>query len=102
MLANIPEILKNMGTLITKLRNIQLEENEEYWLCAGDVTALYPSMDINRTLAALTWFMETHIPKMRPITRRFILALARWILTNSYLEWNGRVFLQIIGTAMGT
>jgi hypothetical protein len=32
----------------------------------------------------------------------FILAIADFVMKNSYVEYEGRVYVQVIGTAMGT
>ncbi len=62
-----------------------------------DVTALYPSIDIQ---AALPLFREYLIRIKFPHTT-FVLAAIDFIHKYSVVEWDGDVFLQSFGTAMG-
>jgi hypothetical protein len=69
-------------------------------LCA-DVTALYPSIPLDFGITVVSEFcFERHL--MPPDKLRFILSLMQWVLCNNYLTFDGQVYLQIKGTAMGT
>jgi hypothetical protein len=61
-------------------------------LLSADVDSLYPSIDITRRLKNGT----------PPKDREFTIFLLRWVLFNNVLEFNGQLYLQIRGTAMGT
>jgi hypothetical protein len=69
-------------------------------LLAADVESLYPSIDINRGLDALEDALKNH--KVDNDTRRFIILLTRWVLMNNVTEFNGKLYIQTRGTAMGT
>jgi hypothetical protein len=59
-------------------------------LLAADVDSLYPSIDINRGLDALDDALRsTNTPHN---IRIFIVKLARWVLFNNYLEFNGKLY----------
>jgi hypothetical protein len=69
-------------------------------LLSADVDSLYPSIDINRGLDAIN---EALIEAKTPSTdREFTIFLLRWVLYNNVIEFNGKLYLQIRGTAMGT
>ena len=69
-------------------------------LLAADVESLYPSIDINRGLDALTAALKANNTDRD--TRHFIVQLTRWVLMNNVTEFNGKLYIQICGTAMGT
>ena len=68
------------------------------------VVALYPSIDLERGLKSLIWFLETKCDFSEQLCY-FIWVLARFVLTHCYVacpEITTNKFHQIIGTAMGT
>lgn len=97
-----PYVLKDSLSLCRTLDKIRLPENIK--IATFDVTALYPSIDLERGLRSLGWFIRKFTIFDEPLTQ-FILALAEFVLTNCFIECrelNGRIFHQLIGTAMGT
>ena len=62
----------------------------------------HPSINIEDGLKALDWFMDKYMKHCPPDTKQFILMLARWVLENNYVEFEGAIYRQVIGTAMGT
>jgi hypothetical protein len=102
---NQPSILKDSLSMIRKLHKIDLTPYSTLLIATADVTALYPSIDIERGLIALLWFLNTHT-KHTQLVKTFIMDLARFILENNYVECKlsniPHIFLQLIGTAMGT
>ena len=95
-------ILKDSSQLVAILDQMTIQEGEELLLNSADVTALYPSINIEDGLKALDWFMDKYMKHCPPDTRQFILVLARWVLENNYVEFEGVIYHQLIGTAMGT
>ena len=100
-----PHVLQDSLSLIRLLENMNLSPDQEIFLTSADITALYPSINIEDGLEAMRWFMKEHtiIPEN---LQKLYLRLARFILENNYVECRGlaegRFFLQKIGTAMGT
>ena len=73
-------------------------------LTAADVNALYPSIQLERGMTALRWFMEQHT-SFNQTLKDLCLKLAHFVLTNNYVECEelgDASYRQIIGTAMGT
>jgi hypothetical protein len=98
-----PRILKNTGQLVSKVSEIELDARDPHWVFAADVTQLYPSMDLGRTIDALRWFLNNHCSKkLSEHIKEFIIQLALYVLRNAYIYYRGKRYLQRIGTAMGT
>ena len=95
-------ILRDSSQLIAELEKMKIKEGESLLLNAADVTALYPSINIEDGIKALNWFMETYMKDVPQITRQFLSTLAKWVLENNYIEFEGVKYHQVIGTAMGT
>ena len=100
-----PHVLKDSITLIRRLEALQMCCREIY-ITTADVAALYPSINIDAGMDALRWFMHEHT-RIPASLQALYLNLARFILENNYvecqdLEEGSKIFLQKIGTAMGT
>lgn len=64
----------------------------------SDVKNLYPSIPIKYGLQAIEELLECYmVPNIK-----FLVSLLNWILTNNYLSFEGTIYLQTSGTAMGT
>ena len=46
--------------LIQTIRGLRFADDEQIMLTAADVNALYPSIQVERGMAALRWFMDHH------------------------------------------
>ncbi len=95
-------ILKDSSQLVAIMDQMQIKEDEKLLLNTADVTALYPSIDIADGLQAFDWFMEKYMKDCPVETRRLNSALAKWVLGNNYVEFEGVKYHQRIGTAIGT
>ena len=98
LLKLIPTYLSNSAQLVKTIENIQLPKY--YQFVEADVDNLYPSIDIPDGLLAMKKFLKNvgwHQSKID-----FGMDLFRWVLTNNYLCFGTRIFLQISGTAMGS
>jgi len=73
-------------------------------LTAADVNSLYPSIQLDRGMSALRWFMDKHT-SFNQTLKDLCLKLAYFVLTNNYVECKelgDTIYCQRIGTAMGT
>ena len=92
-------------TLIRKLDKVSVSTDHNLRFATFDVTALYPSIDLERGLISMKWFLETFCVDFQPEVTKLVLVLARFVLTHCYIscpEVSAHPFLQLIGTAMGT
>jgi len=99
-----PHVLKDSMELIRTIRGLRFNADEQIMLTAADVNALYPSIQLERGMAALRWFMDHHT-SFNQTLKDLCLRLAHFVLTNNYVtckELGGAIYRQIVGTAMGT
>ena len=66
---------------------MKIKEGEFLLRNAADVTALYPSINIEDGIKAFNWFVETYMKDVPQITRQFLSALAKWVIENKYIEF---------------
>ena len=72
-----------------------------YQFIAADVENLYPSINIDDALQAISSFLNDRslFPRAQI---NFLVKLIRWVLKNNYIMFGNNTYLQIRGTAMGT
>ena len=98
-----PHVLKDSLDLIRIVEGLRFATGQ-IMLTAADVNALYPSIQLERGMTALQWFMEQHT-SFNQTLKDLCLKLAHFVLTNNYVECEelgDASYRQIIGTAMGT
>jgi hypothetical protein len=106
LVKRIPTILKDTTQMLFNLKDPILKSNcfkhkDSLWLVSCDVEALYPSMDIQTGLKLLNMFLE--MQDYQPVERRnFLLKAAEYVLRNMYIHFNGKIYKQKFGAAMGS
>ena len=96
-------VRKDSLTFVRMLDQLVVPMDNRLRWATYDVQALYPSIDLERGLKSLQWFMETECDFSDNL-QEFILTVARFVLTHSYIycpEISTNIFHQIIGAAMG-
>lgn len=73
--------------------------NTQARLVAADVTSLYTNIDTTLGVARVRSLLRAHVT---PDEANFLADLLEWVLRNNYFEFNGQLYHQIKGTAMGT
>jgi len=99
-----PFVLRDSLSFIRMLDKLFVPTSNKLRFATFDVVALYPSIDLERGLKSLKWFLETECDFSKEL-RDFILELSRFVLTHCYVacpEISTNIFHQVIGTAMGT
>ena len=98
-------VLRDSLDLIRILERKRFESHGEATLTSADVNALYPSINLERGMTALSWFMDHHTSFSQTL-KDLCLKLAHFVLTNNYVECKelgGAMYQQVVGTAaMGT
>lgn len=92
--ADIYEIAKNSKSVVQDLEKLRI--TEDVLLVTYDVKAMYPSIDLEdafRTLSGHYLFQEQH---------GFWMRVLQAIMRYNFVEWNGDIYQQMQGTAMGT
>ena len=99
-----PHVLRDSLDLIRTLEGLSFDSGEGVLLTSADVNALYPSIDLQKGMAALHWFMNSHT-SFNQTLKDLCLKLAHFVLTNNFVECKeleGAIYHQQVGTAMGT
>jgi hypothetical protein len=97
-------ILKNSRQLIDELDKLPTFDFKPICVSA-DVTSLYPNIPIDIGLLDIRWILQN--PNTQHIINdklhiKLIITLLDFVLHNCYIEFDGKYYLQIKGTAMGT
>lgn len=96
--AGITWIVKDTKSLVNELERTVLPQNGVF--ITADISSLYTNIDTKEGLAMMKQFLiEQEVPMMR---RELLMDLLEFVMNNSYLSFQGQVFHQIDGTAMGT
>ena len=98
LLRKIKSYISNSAELVKMLDTIKPPQH--FQLLEADVDNLYPSIDINDGLHALKSFLTK--TGMHYTQVSLLVNLTRWVLTNNYVTFGDKTFLQKSGTAMGT
>jgi hypothetical protein len=98
-------IVNRLQTICTSSLEFMLDIEDLYIpdgsvILTADVKSLYPSIPIEY---GIMMFNNVLISlNLLPNDRSFLLDLLKWVLQNNFLEFNGNLYRQIKGTAMGT
>jgi hypothetical protein len=99
--ANINWIVKDTKSLVNELEHISMPAAASTDCCfvTADIASLYTNIDTARGLLLIDEFMkEQNVPNDM---RAFINDLLAFIMRHSYLIYQGRIYHQINGAAMG-
>jgi hypothetical protein len=91
-------VLKDALTLIRRIDSMQPGPNLR--VTTFDVTALYPSIDLERGLNSLRWFLNTFCSEYQDTDLKDLIVLTHCFITCPEISSNP--FHQLNGTAMGT
>ena len=80
-----PFVLRDSLSFVRMLDKLKVPFENNLRFATYDVTALYPSIDLERGLQSLKWFMETQCDFQEEL-RDFILILARFVLTHCFIS----------------
>jgi hypothetical protein len=97
----IKSFVKDTTHLLQKLKEVG-PIPQDSWLVTLDVVALYPSIPHEGALNAVKAMLNKHRKgQVRP-TNDTLVKLLEMVLTKNNFTFNGKHFLQLIGTAIGT
>jgi hypothetical protein len=92
--AGCAQILRDSKALIRDLEFLDVPQGA--FLVTMDITALYPNMDQAKTVEAVG-----ALP-LPPVESALLCAVTEFILQNSYVQYDDRIYHQIDGMPMGT
>ena len=97
--AAIPHIVKDTKSLVNELECLSISASDGVFLTA-DIASLYTNIDTQLGLRLTRKFLEQQL--VHPAHQELIMSLLSFVMSESYLQFNGQVYRQIDGTAMGT
>ena len=94
----VPSYIKDTTHFLTMIQDITINPND--LLVTIDVSSLYTNIIHEEGLEAMEqWMITNNIPYQKA---NLIKTLGKLVLKNNYFEFNGNLYLQKQGTAMGT
>jgi hypothetical protein len=97
-LPHIPSYIKDTTDFIRKIESIKIPKNSI--LVSFDVSSLYTNIPNDEGVRAAARSMLKHKPEYADI--RTVIKLLKEVLTKNNFSFNGKDYLQVGGTAMGT
>ena len=89
--------IKNSFELVKKLENVELQDNEI--LVSFDVSALFPSVPIGKTLEILkNWLIESQVSREKV---SLLVRATSLCMKESYFQFGDKFYQQTDGTSMG-
>ena len=90
--------IKDTTDFIHKIENLRIPENAT--LVTFDVVSLYTNIPNKEGICSVAKSLRKYPPTLT--TSRIVLQLLKEVLTKNIFEFNGKHYLQVGGTAMGT
>jgi hypothetical protein len=102
LLINTEWVLKDSYTLLAALKDLNTNDlPNTLRVASADVDALYPSMDIKTGLSLIKNFIEELNWENR-YKRDFLIKAMEFVLTKGYITFDGNIYQQTNGAAMGS
>jgi len=102
LLANTEWVLKDSYDLLAAFEQInQTDLPYTVKIASADVEALYPNMDINVGLTLIKNFIE-ELEWQNKHKRDFLIKAMEFVLTKGYIAFDGEIYQQTNGAAMGS
>lgn len=95
----LPTVLRDTRDLVARLSVVNLDPTREISLSTADVESLYTNIPIDGAIRALE---TTLMFGLRQQDRRDIVDAVEYVLRHNYIAFDGKVYHQVRGLAMGT
>jgi len=99
-LANTKYSVRNSHEFVSKIKN--LTDANNYFMCSFDVQSLYTNVPLNEALDILITKIFDNNTAVNGITKDAFNNLVEMALCDSYFNFNGNIYKQIDGLAMGS
>lgn len=97
-LKHCPTVLKDSKELVNLLDQLQITD---HIMATGDVSSMYTNIPTEEGINRVVGFLHLAL-QLDGKTSRLLKKVLKFIMDNNYFEFNGKYYLQINGTAMGT
>lgn len=98
--ANIAHIVKDTKSFVNELEQTVVPRDDRMIFVTADIGSLYTNIDTTMGLRLIKQFLEEQC--VTSALQDLLMALLEFVMQNAYLSFDGRVYHQIDGTAMGT
>ncbi len=93
-------VLDSSTTLIKKIDEYLVNPKEDSLLVSADVKSLYTNIRIDEALRKIKALLLQEKYELKQVNKW--IDLLRWVLKNNYFTYQGQIYHQICGTAMGS
>lgn len=97
----LPAFLQDAGHLIALLNDVHFDVSQDVFL-TFDVDSMYPSLECETAVAALSFAIDLVYNGCPPTWKAIALRFARLLFADTYFQFEGQVWQQTAGIAMGT
>ncbi|XP_069588555.1 uncharacterized protein [Ranitomeya imitator] len=97
IVSSLPSFVRDTSQVLQRIDELEMEEN--MLLVTADVESLYTSIRHEDGLEATSWFLRTS--NIDNCLVDLIMTLLDFVLRHNSFIFNGRIYLQCQGTAMG-
>jgi len=98
VIPNLPFVIRDTKTLINKLDNLPTNLHATH-IITGDIESMYTNIDIDKGMDFINHFLPN---TMNDSEKEIFLDILYWVMRNNYFSFDGAIYHQINGTAMGT
>lgn len=100
ILAKLPWVVDSSKQVINNLGQIRIE-SEDVWICTGDVVAFYTNINADACADILAGAWKKYLPDSK-IGKKTISQMVHFVMKNNYFAFQGEMWKQVDGLAMGT
>ena len=100
--SKVRSYIKDTTHFLQKINDLDISGHEDIILCTLDVTYLYTNIPHKEGIDVVRKLLEKERPNAFLPTKNSILKLLELVLTKNNFDFNGKHYLQVNGTAMGT
>jgi hypothetical protein len=93
--------IENSTAVINDLESLVLDRTLPIYLVTADVESLYTNIPTDKGMAAVKTALDNYDEYSEPM-KRAILALCEFVLNFNYMQFEGKYYHQLQGTAMGS
>jgi len=100
---SVPTYIRDSQQLLDELRELELPPNAV--LCTADANSMYNNIDTDHAIAVISWWLD-ELEQQGNLPANFPIEAVKYamdtIMRNNIFEFGDLLFLQLLGTAMGT
>jgi hypothetical protein len=100
LLGKLPWVVNSSKEVINNLRDVWID-SEDIWICTGDVVAFYTNINAQECGKIVAGAWERYLSDSK-ISKTTISRMIRFVMENNFFSFQGEMWKQLDGLAMGT